>query len=305
MKRYCNILHFFLDRLREFKEEADMLVRNSVAATTRRLYDAAVDRLMSFCREQGIKDKYYFHSQTIELFVVHLRRLNLGFGAIQSNLSALRHHCNSRNISKDFDTPRLTLLLKGVKRLQEPSKRTTNGLNLGILCRLLDAMSALDRHTQLWTKAVFSLAFFAFLRPCEMATAHATPQHQLRRKAVKFTNKAVLLTFTSFKHSAGKTEIVRVKRMPGRTVCPWENLWSYLSTVTLGPEDLLFPFTVSTVQALLDRCVRLIGYDNRLTLHSFRRGGATWASLLGWSTTRIQAHGRWKSDGYRTYIKAA
>ena len=33
-----------------------------------------------------------------------------------------------------------------------------------------------------------------------------------------------------------------------------------------------------------------------------RRGGATWASLQGWSDSRIRAHGRWSSGAFKKYI---
>lgn len=180
----------------------------------------------------------------------------------------------------------------------------TNGLTVFELKSLMRASAHLDKSLHSCIKAMFSVAFFAFLRPCELATAPSSPQHQLRRGSVKFTNKAITITFSSFKHSTGKPAVVRVERRVGCYECPWTNLWDYLESTSLKENDLLFPHAVTFVQRTLDRCAKIAKQGTRITLHSFRRGGATWASHQGWSVLRVQAHGRWKSDGYKSYIKS-
>lgn len=298
-------MKYFAAELAELKRNADHLVYNSVASTTRKSYEAVIRKMYSFCRNHNIKAKYCFHRDTVELFIVSLYNNKLCHGSLVSAVSAIKHYCKMRGYDFDFDTPRLSLMLKGVKRLQVVSHRPTNGLSVRELDSILRASDCLDKALSCCTKAMFSLAFFGFLRPCEMATASGTPQHQLRRKAVKFTNKSVLLTFSSYKHSAGRPVVVRIERQEGCYVCPWANLWRYVQSVPLTDDDLLFPYTVAFVQKVLTKCAGVANIAARLTLHSFRRGGATDASLRGWSVARVQAHGRWKSDGYKCYIKSA
>lgn len=287
------------------KKCADNLVSNSVAATTRKSYDAAVAKLYSFCRSHNIEAKYCLHKTTVELFLVSLYNKKLCHGSLLSAVSAIKHYCKSKGHEVNFDTPRLKLLLKGVKRLQVVSHRPTNGLSVRELSKILQASESLDNSLQSCVKAMFSLAFFGFLRPSEFASAPATPQHQLRRGAIKFTNKAVIVTFSSYKHSSGKPVVVKVERQEGCYVCPWNYLWRYLESTSISNNDLLFPHSVAFVQNVLNRCVKMANIGTRLTLHSFRRGGATWASLQGWSVIRVQSHGRWKSDGYKCYIKSS
>ena len=50
------------------------------------------------------------------------------------------------------------------------------------------------------------------------------------------------------------------------------------------------------------RVAVVAGLQDNVTPHALRRGGATWASLQGWSDSRIRAHGRWSSGAFKKYI---
>ena len=302
---YIFVLLIIVVGLGMLMKEADRLVENSVATTTRKAYGVVIDKLYSFCDKYGIEVKYSFHKTTIELFIVSLYRKGLSHGSLVSTLSAIRHYCRSKNYDCVFDTERLRLLLKGARRLQVVRHRCTNGLSLYDLQSLMKASDHLDKSMQCWVKALFSLAFFGFLRPCEMAKAQATPQHQLKRRDIKFTTHALYVSFSSFKHSVGKPVVVRIDRQMGSFVCPWKNMWNYIASCSLGDDDLLFPYTVGYVQKVLHRCRVISGKAEKVTLHSFRRGGATWASQQGWSNSKLQTHGRWRSNAYISYVKSA
>ena len=88
---------------------------NSVTAGTQKNYAAVIMKLEEFCRSNRIKDK--FSPAAIELFVTHLsQQKNLCHSTVQANLSAVRHHCHMNNVDIHFDTPRLKLLLRGIKK---------------------------------------------------------------------------------------------------------------------------------------------------------------------------------------------
>ena len=94
---------------------ADQLVDDSISAGTKKNYRAVVLKLKEFCHSAKLKDK--FADTTIELFVTSLhKKHNLSFSTVQANLSAIRHHCHTLQIPITFDTPRLKLLLRGVKK---------------------------------------------------------------------------------------------------------------------------------------------------------------------------------------------
>ena len=85
-------------------------------------YAMVMEKINKFCVSKGLKDK--FSSSTIEQFVTDLSQQHkLSHSTIQANLSAIRHYCNSNNIGITFDTPRLKLLLRGVRKVDVGEKQ--------------------------------------------------------------------------------------------------------------------------------------------------------------------------------------
>lgn len=270
---------------------------------TRSSYDATVARLRRFCQQFGIESTHALHSSSIEAFVVFLSQQGLGVGAIQSALSALRHFCNSNNLPFSFDTPKLRLVIRGLKQSQMPSTRNTQALPYSALSRICVAARNILGNKQQMACALFTLAFHGLLRPCEMAKAVATPQHQLRRGSVRFSNRHLRITFLSYKHSSGSTTISLDRLSSGE--CPWTNLYAYLNLGKCDKQDPLFPCSTVEAKRLLDQCLAAANISTSFTLHAFRRGGATWLSGQGMSDATLRARGRWHSDAFLAYVRTS
>ena len=68
--------------------------------------------------------------------------------------------------------------------------------------------------------------------------------------------------------------------------------------------SILVPLTHSVFVSQMRKLLAHCGYDPKAyTGHSFRRGGATWASQMGMLPDDIKAHGDWKSNAYERYIQ--
>ena len=68
--------------------------------------------------------------------------------------------------------------------------------------------------------------------------------------------------------------------------------------------SILVPLTHSVFVSQMRKLLAHCGYDPKAyTGHSFRRGGATWASQMGMLPDDIRAHGDWKSNAYERYIQ--
>ena len=151
--------------LHQLRVEADRMIRESVAPSTAKAYAKTIARLVDFCRTHKIKDKLRFAPASIELFVIHMKQGGLGFGAIKSMLSAIRHYCKVNNIAINFDTPRLQLLLRGLKRTQCSKTRVNTHVSLALLKRLcLVAPCCLGNELAIAARALFTLCFFAQTR---------------------------------------------------------------------------------------------------------------------------------------------
>ena len=266
----------------------------------------AVKGLSDFCKEHKIKDK--FSAKSIELYVAHLAMKGMKASTIRSALSAVRHHCNSNYIKISFDTPRLQLLLKGVRRGKDSiAIRPNHALKVRQPQKLCNSADKLFRSQQaLIIKSVFALSFFALLRPSEAYQTSTTPEHQLRRSSIRVRQNKIKITFSSFKHSSGSTTIT-LERKPSLVICPVLLLQSYLSANSgIAQQEgsiVLFPCSRSEAHSWLQRCVADAGIKSRLTLHSFRRGGATWYASQGLTNAKLKAFGRWKSNAYLIYVK--
>ena len=149
--------------------------------------------------------------------------------------------------------------------------------------------------------AMITLAFFGFFRPSEYCITKAN--HNLRWKDVQFSrNKgSVKLSLRSYKHSRGQCKVYLSKV---KECCPVEHLRKYRETFALSHGEALFNVTAKELVAKLKSLSTYAKIKTHLTPHSFRHGGATWASHQGWPDARIKAHGRWRSDAHKHYVHA-
>ena len=294
----------------DLKRKADELIKKSVTAGSRKVYDAALHKLTVFCQERRIHKKDKFDPTTIECFVVDLHEKKLGCSTIQTILSGLRHHCKANSIAIRFDTDSLKLVLQGIRKSDTNSKRSrsTNHVTKAHLTKLCHAADLLYcSNIAIMCKAIFCVAFFGLLRPCEMSRSKGAPQHQLRRKNIKFTTNFLVFTFESFKHSVSGNVSVKVKKLPEADafLCPWRNLYSYLSKNGSSDQQPLFNISNSDLADMLQECCSAASIKSKLSLHSFRRGGATWYSFNGMPDASLRALGRWSSNAYQVYVKAS
>lgn len=294
---------FFCSGLDELHSEVENLISLSVAPTTRKAYDSAMRSFNEFCSQHKIiKDKY--STTTLELFVTSLPQKGMQSGSIRSILSGIRHYCISHSIDLNFGNPRLALILKGIQRSNSRQQnRPKNAVRIHHLKRICSAASVIfDSDLACKVKAIFTLAFFAMLRPSEVAHTATTPQHQLKRSSIIMKANSVKIKFSSFKHSQGDCT---VKILPQSfEVCPWRHLQEYLvRTGCKAINDPLFDCSVNEAASLLSQCIVHAGVKSRLTLHSFRRGGATWYSEQGVTDAKLKALGRWNSNAYLKYVK--
>lgn len=242
-------------------------------------YAAAVNNLKIFCISNKIQDK--FVAKTIECFVVSLKQQALSHGSIQSTLSAIRHYCHTKSIPVSIDTPKLKLLMRIKRAGPAKGHRSINHVSFSHLNRICRAADSLyDAGTSRLYKALFTLAFFALLRPGEVANSSNAPERQLKRKAIRFGKNFMTVSFNSYKHSSGSATI-KVYKFKDSFLCPWTNLFKYLTDTAITESSVLFLVTTMEMNDAIKDCDSLAAVKTNVTAHSFRRGGATWYSSHG------------------------
>lgn len=283
-----------------FEAERDRLTALSVTSATDGAYSRCTRRYEEFCLSTGL-DAWSSLPGSMELWAASLGKQGLMVGTIQSHLSAVRHYARRRGCRAPTDSDRLQLVLQGIRREQGKRPSTKKPVCVRHLRRLASASSILGEGA-LRFSAMILVAFYGFLRPSEFLVTASL--HYLRRSSVRFgrTSQKCSLKLTSYKHSDGAATVT-IREFDARALDPIRTLREYIDRVPGPPDGPLFDCSAEDFRADLDRVVQHAGISTKLTPHSFRHGGATWASHRGWPDARIRAHGRWKSDAYRVYVQ--
>lgn len=164
-------------------------------------------------------------------------------------------------------------------------------------------------------RAIFLLAFYAFLRVREMTNTGSLKQHFIPVKHLKFISADKQddnhhLTIPHSKHSH-KSVTLQIPKNQNLLLCPYVackeflSLWSHKS-----PEEPLFSFMDGAPVSWkfftehLQRAISACGLPmQRYQAHSFCIGAATSAVESGASDIQIQSMGRWKSAAFKKYIR--
>ena len=278
---------------------ARSLIKNSVSKSTQKNYLRAVDKLTEFCRQLNISKRKKFQLSTLEQWIASLYRDKLAHTTILGHLSAVKHHCMVNQIPHELDSKRIRALMAGIKRSQ-PLPKVKKSISLRQLTKLVQrSKDVLPREERLMFNAAVTLAFYGFLRPSKYTLSKAG--HHLLRKHVTIRKRSILITLDSYKHARSCAEIA-VHPTDDET-CPCYHLQKYLRCCPASSNEPLFDKSHADFRSLFHTVCNHIRLAD-VTPHSLRHGGATWAGLQGWSDARIQAHGRWRSDAYKIYVKA-
>ncbi|KAI8492018.1 hypothetical protein Bbelb_303910 [Branchiostoma belcheri] len=166
---------------------------------------------------------------------------------------------------------------------QRPTKASDNSI-LRAIHNKLDFSRAY--HVVFWAACV--VAFFSFFRKSNVLPKTAKDfdaTKQLCRRDFRFFDRAVEKAFslTDTAKPDGPAFVLPQETGPGFTPLTHK------------------PF-VTTLRTLLRQC----GYpDSAYSGHSFRRGGATWASECGLPPELIKLQGDWKSSAYQRYTSVS
>lgn len=202
-------------------------------------------------------------------------------------------------------------LIQSVKKMSVADNRLPITLPiLKVLLRTLKAVVS-DKFDRRMLRAMFVVAFFGLLRIGEISQTSSNNQHTVLRQHLTIHPTSVSIMLTNYKHSQGQAARILLKRQADSKICPVRHLQKYLALAKhkLGPlfqHKCNCPVQSTFFSMILKKCVKQAGLDTtKFKPHSFRIGGATHAHGLGYSTSQIQALGRWKSSAFQKYIRVA
>lgn len=239
------------------------------------------------------------------LFIVNLKKSSYAARTISAKLSALAF------VHKLYDFPDPTnnfLVRKTMVALHKSSSAKIRlPISRELLHQLVNALTYVTSqvYQQKMFKAMFLLAFYAFLRVGELTNS----ANNLLVSDVTFTDQGATLTFRSFKHSDGQHALVNIQKYKEQGYCPVMALQRFLLVRGCVDGPLFanpsgYGISRHKFVQILNNALKFCGINvNSYNSHSFRIGAASFWAQQGASEAQIRLWGRWKSDAFKSYMR--
>lgn len=286
--------------------DLNRILQASLSRNTRKTYERALSYFRQFTRAIDWPPSP-LQPITIALFIAYLHALSFSHNTICTYVSAVSylHKLQGHGDLSDSFLVRKSLL--GIKRLC-PAVDVRLPITIDILHKLVKCLDELGiaLYKRTLYRAMFIVAFFAFLRIGEMTHTTCT-SHNILFQNVKCARTEVIITLPTFKHSQRPHHIrLAPRRGP---LCPVSAISAYFRVRGNVPGPLFCwpnhePVARHQFNDMLHICLRGCGLSTDLYKgHSFRIGAATFAMHSGFSDAQIRHLGRWRSDAFKQYIR--
>ena len=167
-------------------------------------------------------------------------------------------------------------------------------------------------------KALYLVAFFSFLRISNLVPhkiAAFSPLEQLTRGDIFFAPPGmhILIKWSKIMQTRDMVKIIKLPALQASPLCPVQAVKNLL-LLSPGNEDtplfqvkndkaLWIPLTDTKTRRNFSQILQRLGLaHSSMSLHTFRRSGATLAFNCNVSLQNIQSHGTWTSDCVWRYI---
>lgn len=293
-------------------------MRSSLSSTTLTAYRSAFNTYRDFVHlffqnEQCLPPSMHH----LSAFLAHCYLKGLAAATTRtliSSLSFIFQLGSYTDITQHFICRKM---LQGFQKAK-PSVDARLPITPSILRQITDALQYTTESVFLrkLLKAMFVLAFCAFLRIGEITKTSSSVQHFLlfRNVAIGSLNRKnfIDITIPHFKHSKSSNTTLRIYENPANSqLCPYRALLDYFRQRkhSSGSEPLFSfmdgaPISRSFFTQHLKSVISFCNLNlQQFHTHSFRIGAASTAASLGFSELQIQTMGRWHSTAFRKYIR--
>lgn len=295
--------NFADQRMSRLIQQRRRLQLSAMAPSTRRIRGVQWKCYKNFCQEYKLNCLPCSDDQS-SLFASHLSRY-LSYTSICNYLQAVGFIQKLYGLvppSVSSDSVKLTLL--GIKKKPNIGHELRAPITLGHLKKFkLQLVMSKPSHVMFW--ACLLLLFRSLLR-----VSHVTQSpHNLQVKDVKFISSGMVLIIHSSKTNQGSAppRYIPIASLQNKSMCAVFWLKHWLSVKPAPSSAPLFrlnnqAMSYKVFQAALSALVSKAGINQKISSHSFRRGGATFLSAIGLPLDKIKERGGWKSDAILTYI---
>ena len=259
------------------------------------IYVLRGDHFLDFCRTYNFTP-VPASPHALASYACYLSRKTSSYQYILNHLHAIRLlHCYNSYSTDALDSFEVSLTKRGLKRLLGTTTHQKLPITPTILLEIRHHLDmSLPFHFAIWV--LFCTAFFPFLWKSNLTVASATSfdaSCHLTCQEIKFTASGAFLRIQwtkTLQHKEGLL-IIPLPSIPGSMLCPATALLHFFSLVPASPSAPSFclpatsghrPITFATFSTCLKCLISIISLvPAHYSLHSFRRGGATFDFQCG------------------------
>jgi hypothetical protein len=312
---FINFADFVLQQLRQASVRR---FQQAFRPGTRINQRIQIQRYYTFCRRFHLCDVNPPPAQ-LTWYIEYLSQNLKSSQTVRNYLSAvsLLH----RQLGLDclsMQSHQVTTMLRSVDQTLRLPIASTLPITVPMLHQLVSCCQQLGTWGRVF-KCALLFCFFGFLRQSNVAP-RSLNQFDVTRDAIRSDVRVhsqglrLLLKWTKTHQTSQRPIYICLPRIPGSSLCPTRAFLLMCSTFPTTSHSmplLVFgskgsPPTVVTTRMLAKQLKLLIVQlglpPSQFTLHSLRKGGATFCHSLGIPLEQIKAHGTWSTDTVWTYI---
>ena len=294
------------------------LLSASVSPSARALYRRAFKLLQEYGEEHCPHIPIWPASEaTVANFIAFLFSKNFAASTIISYVSAIasiHKFAAYPDPTQYFLVKKLLSGTQKIKGQQDTRLPVTEPILIGLINH--HPKSSLTSYDQKMFKAIFTLAFSAFLRIGEilLRSKECNPDSVVQSSDISFfkSNKRVnacQILMRSWKGRYAGPPLKISLNGSKSVICPVQSLLEFFKVRGFHQGPLfcnkdLTPCSRNYFTLTLKNALKATGHNcNRIKGHSFRIGAATTAAMKGVSDAQIQRLGRWRSSAFNRYIR--
>ena len=254
-------------------------------------------------------------SDTICLFIAYMAELNFQYSSVLNYVHSLTPlHYNHDVPKPPIDHFAVAQALAGYKRSCQDKPNKKLPILIAHLLLIKNKIEKIPQRVRVTFWSACLTAFFTLLRRSNLFFAKSNTY--LKVKSVVKEKELFYLAATQIKTNRFEPVAVNLPLplIPNSPLCPTAALIRQLALIHNYPEAPLFsyagksgnakPLTAAKFTKYLRLILSLSDYDSpRYSVHSFRRGGATYAASIEVPAVCLKAQGQWRSSCYLQYVQ--
>lgn len=306
--------------LADLTAESQKLIHNSLAPSTHKSYQTALNKFQSFLKvhyNQSIVT-WPIPATVLLNFIADLSIHQHAPSTVQLYISAIAFYHKLQGFNDPTNNFLITKALHGLKRSRGRVEDLRRPITFNIMVKIMASLPAIcssPYEVKLFTCA-FSLAYFALLRVGECTfTGDNTNAHFIRFQGIQIQphmNQVQVTIPHSKTQQTGRQATLIIQGQPHSPLCPVRTITEFLKVRPHTPATHIFlvhsdtaPLTRFQFNAVLQKALKNSDTAGYFGTHSFRIGRASDMALQGVPHEDIQKAGRWISPVFLKYIRIA